>query len=72
MFKPLSTNATSARASKKQKFSLEDSDDEFGMDAATEAALLDEGEHDLPWSNFNDSLHYPCAAQLHTSYITSG
>lgn len=46
VFKQLSTNVKTTRASKKQKFSLEDSDDEFGMDAATEAALLDEGEDD--------------------------
>ena len=43
MFRALSTNSQNSRASKRRKISLEDSDDEFGMDAATESAMLNDG-----------------------------
>lgn len=39
-FKALSSNAASRRGIKKRKIVLEDSDDEFGLDDATEAALV--------------------------------
>lgn len=45
VFHPISSNATGRRASKRRKVSLEDSDDEFGFDAATEDAML-EGDMD--------------------------
>lgn len=40
VFKPLSGNG---RASKRRKVVLEESDDEFGMDAATEHMMAEEG-----------------------------
>ena len=44
MFKPLSTNPTTRRASKRRKIAYDESDDdEFAMDAGMEAALIDEG-----------------------------
>lgn len=44
IFKPLSGNADNRRTSKRQRLSVLESDDEFDMDDATQAALLDQGE----------------------------
>jgi DNA mismatch repair protein MSH6 len=43
VFKPVANNAKKGRALKRRKMSVEDSEDEFGLDAATQAAMLDEG-----------------------------
>ena len=43
VFRPLSGNTSNARASKRRRIVSEDSDDEFGVDAATEAAMVEEG-----------------------------
>ncbi|KAF2103506.1 putative DNA mismatch repair protein Msh6 [Rhizodiscina lignyota] len=42
VFRPLSGNAPNARAAKRRKVVTDDSDDEFGVDAATEAAMADD------------------------------
>jgi DNA mismatch repair protein MSH6 len=42
--KPLDNNGTARRASKRRKVT-DDSDDEFGIDAATEAAIMDAGTY---------------------------
>ncbi|KAF2815507.1 DNA mismatch repair protein MutS [Mytilinidion resinicola] len=41
VFQPISANARKGRATKRRRVSLEDSDDEFGVDAATEEAMLE-------------------------------
>ncbi|OCL15066.1 DNA mismatch repair protein Msh6 [Glonium stellatum] len=46
VFHPISANAT-RRASKRRKVALEDSDDEFGFDAATEEAMLQDDMDDF-------------------------
>jgi DNA mismatch repair protein MSH6 len=43
VFKPIANNARKGRANKRRKISLEDSDDEFDLDVATQEAMLDEG-----------------------------
>lgn len=43
MFRPLSTNTTNGRGLKRRKVRVEESDDEFGLDAGTEAAFAEEG-----------------------------
>jgi len=43
VLKPLFTNGPSTRPSKRRKFSLEDSDDEFEVDAAMEDAMAEAG-----------------------------
>jgi len=43
VLKPLLTNGPSKRPSKRRKFSLEDSDDEFEVDAAMEEAMAEAG-----------------------------
>jgi DNA mismatch repair protein MSH6 len=43
VLQPLNANKLQRRPSKRRKVSLEDSDDEFGMDAETEAALAEAG-----------------------------
>jgi hypothetical protein len=43
VLKPLLTNGQSKRPSKRRKFSLEDSDDEFEVDAAMEDAMVEAG-----------------------------
>ena len=49
VFKPISTNAKDRRASKRRKVVQDDSDDEFGVDEATEALMADEdGTLQLP------------------------
>ncbi|KAF2501654.1 DNA mismatch repair protein Msh6 [Lophium mytilinum] len=47
VFQPISANARKGRATKRRRVSLEDSDDEFGVDAATEEAMLDEDMEDF-------------------------
>lgn len=42
-FQPIANNARKGRLTKRRKVSIEDSDDEFGLDAATQAAMLEEG-----------------------------
>lgn len=43
VFRPLSVNATKGRAAKRRKISVQDdSDDDFGIDPATEAAMAEE------------------------------
>jgi DNA mismatch repair protein MSH6 len=43
VFQPIANNARKGRATKRRRVSLEDSDDEFGLDAATQEAMLEEG-----------------------------
>jgi DNA mismatch repair protein MSH6 len=43
VFKPVANNAKKGRATKRRKMSEEESEDEFGLDAATQAAMLEEG-----------------------------
>ncbi|KAF2877020.1 DNA mismatch repair protein MutS [Massariosphaeria phaeospora] len=43
VFQPLTNNARKGRATKRRKVSLEDSDEEFGLDPATQQAMLDDG-----------------------------
>jgi DNA mismatch repair protein MSH6 len=43
VLQPLNSNKLQRRPSKRRKLSLEDSDDEFGIDEATEAALDEVG-----------------------------
>jgi DNA mismatch repair protein MSH6 len=43
IFKPVANNAKKGRATKRRKVIEEESDDEFGLDAATQAAMLEEG-----------------------------
>jgi len=43
VLKPLFTNGPSTRPSKRRKFTLEDSDDEFEVDAAMEEAMVEVG-----------------------------
>jgi DNA mismatch repair protein MSH6 len=43
VFKPISSNLTSGRSSKRRKVITDDSDDEFGLDDATQAAFEEEG-----------------------------
>ncbi|ORY03496.1 DNA mismatch repair protein muts [Clohesyomyces aquaticus] len=47
VFQPIANNARKGRASKRRKVSVEDSDDEFGLDAATQAAMLEEDLDDF-------------------------
>jgi len=42
VFKPLPTNVTNGQASKRRKVSVEESDDEFALDPAIEAALVED------------------------------
>lgn len=45
LFRPLSTNPTTRRASKRRKIAYDESDDdEFAIDDGMEAALIDEGK----------------------------
>lgn len=44
IFKPLSGNTKNQRALKRQRVVLESSDDEFGLDAVTQAAMLEESK----------------------------
>lgn len=47
MLGPIANNSR-ARATKRQRVSLEDdSEDEFGLDAATQAAMVEDGMADL-------------------------
>ena len=43
IFQPIANNARKGRATKRRRVSLEDSEDEFGLDAATEQAMLEDG-----------------------------
>lgn len=43
MFQPIANNARTGRANKRRRLSLEDSDDEFGLDPATQEAMLEDG-----------------------------
>jgi DNA mismatch repair protein MSH6 len=43
VFKPLSGNSANTRAAKRRKVSVAESEDEFGMDEATEAAMASDG-----------------------------
>lgn len=43
VFKPVANNAKKGRATKRRKTSVEESEDEFGLDAATQEAMLEEG-----------------------------
>ena len=43
VFTPVANNAKKGRATKRRKMSEEESEDEFGLDAATQAAMLEEG-----------------------------
>ena len=43
-FRPIANNARKGRATKRRKVSIEEeSDDEFGLDAATQEAMLEDG-----------------------------
>ncbi|KAF2110445.1 muts domain V-domain-containing protein [Lophiotrema nucula] len=47
VLKPIGNNARTGRATKRRKVSLEDSDDEFGFDAATQDAMLEDDMDDF-------------------------
>ncbi|OCK86084.1 DNA mismatch repair protein MutS [Lepidopterella palustris CBS 459.81] len=47
IFQPISANARKGRATKRRRVSMEDSDDEFGFDAATQEAMLEDDIDDF-------------------------
>jgi DNA mismatch repair protein MSH6 len=52
VFQPIANNARKGRATKRRRVSLEDSDDEFGLDTATQEAMLEDG---MPYIEQNSS-----------------
>ncbi|KAF2705002.1 DNA mismatch repair protein Msh6 [Pleomassaria siparia CBS 279.74] len=58
VFKPVANNARKGRVLKRRKMSVEDSDDEFGLDAATQEAMLEEEMDDfiVPDDSDDDAL----------------
>ncbi|KAH7119889.1 muts domain V-domain-containing protein [Dendryphion nanum] len=47
VFKPIANNSRKGRATKRQRVTLEDSEDEFGLDEATQQAMLEDDMDDF-------------------------
>ncbi|KAF2476637.1 DNA mismatch repair protein Msh6 [Lindgomyces ingoldianus] len=55
VFQPIANNARKGRATKRRRVSLEDSDDEFGLDATTQEAMLEDDMDDFVVPDDSDS-----------------
>lgn len=47
VFRPVANSSRKGRAVKRRRVSVEDSDDEFGFDDATQAAMSEAGTYDV-------------------------
>lgn len=62
VFQPISNNARKGRALKRRRVAVEDSDDEFGLDEATQQAMMDEDGMSTVarYSRVEDELRLTC------------